>query len=136
MVNGHFLMVHDDHLLLLDYAAHVKVRGEKFSKKKNYVIVAINGDYYHRQKYGDHAASVKKRRQQLLAVPSVDEVIVFNEPDPREILFQYHPDYLVKGPDYASKDIAEASLCHDLGIKIMIRPGHYILSSSDMVRRS
>lgn len=115
-------MLHADHVELLEYAAQY---GE--------LLVGINGHAANVLKYQDKAVPVESRRRVLQALRAVQEVLVFEGPDPRELLRQVQPDLLVKGPDYQGIPIPEDQVCQELGVKILYRPGLRLYSSSSIL---
>jgi D-beta-D-heptose 7-phosphate kinase/D-beta-D-heptose 1-phosphate adenosyltransferase len=100
--NGCFDVLHKGHLTLLKQAREL---GDK-------LVVGLNSD-----------ASVKRlkgfdrpfndmitRREQLLLIPYVDEVIIFEEDTPYKLIKELTPDLIVKGGDYTVEEIVG----HDL----------------------
>lgn len=90
--NGVFDILHPGHLELLKYA---KSLGQK-------LIVGINDDESVRRLKGEGRPvnDFITRKRQLETLPWVDEVVVFTEDTPQEILEKIRPDIIVKGGDY------------------------------------
>ena len=76
------------------------------------------------------------RADVLAALEAVDLVVVFEEDTPLELIRQVRPAVLVKGSDYAKKDVVGHDIVEADGgevILIDLVPGH---STSSMVARS
>ena len=93
--NGVFDILHPGHLELLKYAKNL---GQK-------LIVGINDDESVRRLKGDGRPvnNFLTRKQQLEMLPWVDEVVVFGEDTPQQILEIIRPDIIVKGGDYTTQ---------------------------------
>jgi len=123
--NGCFDIIHPGHIDLLRRA---KAFGDK-------LIVGINSDSSVRRIKGDGRPFMdqESRRTVLLALDSVDEVVIFDEPTPAEIIGQLMPDVLVKGGDWAPGEIVGADIVIANGGEVHSLPlvdGH---SSSSIV---
>lgn len=90
--NGVFDILHIGHLKLLRYA---KTLG-------NRLIVGINSDASVKRLKGDLRPINKQdtRKESLLELGFVDDVIVFDEDTPLEAITKLEPDIIVKGGDY------------------------------------
>ncbi len=90
--NGVFDILHIGHLKLLRYA---KTLG-------NRLIVGINSDSSVKRIKGDLRPinDQHTRKESLLELGFVDEVIVFEEETPLETITELEPDIIVKGGDY------------------------------------
>jgi rfaE bifunctional protein nucleotidyltransferase chain/domain len=100
-VNGTFDVLHPGHIRLLTYA---KGLGD-------YLLVAIDSDWRAAELKGSarpiHPFAVRK--EMLLALKPVDEVVVFNSADELEsIIKDNNIDYIVKGSDHKN-DYVEGS---------------------------
>jgi D-beta-D-heptose 7-phosphate kinase/D-beta-D-heptose 1-phosphate adenosyltransferase len=78
---------------------------------------------------------VEERREMLLALDSVDQVIVFDEPTPLLLIEALRPDVLVKGPDYAGRECCGATLVESYGGRVVIPNWPVIQSSTRIVER-
>lgn len=104
--NGVFDLLHPGHVRYLQAA---RALGDK-------LIVAINSDRSVRAlgKAPDRPINPENDRAEVLrALACVDEVVIFDEPDPHAIISKIQPDILVKGADWAEdaiigRDVVEA----------------------------
>lgn len=103
-VNGTFDVLHLGHLRLLNYA---KTLGK--------VTVAIDSDIRVRQLKGlDRPVNTQQERtEMLLALKSVDNVIVFNT-DKELVDLICECDIMVKGSDYEGKRIIGEDVCKQI----------------------
>lgn len=95
--NGCFDILHVGHLRLLEQARRLGDR----------LVVGLNSDASVRRLKGASRPirCAADRAEMLRALPWVDEVVVFNEDTPAELIKQLRPDVLVKGGDYQLEDI-------------------------------
>jgi len=100
--NGCFDILHTGHLTLLKEA---RKRGDK-------LIVGLNSDASVKRLKGALRPinNVDVRREQLELIPYVDEVIVFDNDTPYQLIKDVQPDLIVKGGDYTVEEIVG----HDL----------------------
>ena len=99
--NGCFDMLHPAHLKLLRYC-----------KSLGYVIVGINSDDSVRRLKGATRPyfSEKDRKFMLESCKWVDDVCVFDEDTPYNLIKQVNPDIIVKGGDYKYEEIVGSDL--------------------------
>jgi len=95
--NGCFDILHRMHIELL---AFCKSRGD-------YVVVGLNSDESVKALKGDNRPIFcqEDRKKVLEALEYVDEVIIFDEERPYNLVKELRPDEIVKGGDYKVKDI-------------------------------
>ena len=95
--NGCFDIIHRGHLELMSYCKSI---GSK-------VIVGINSDDSIRRLKGESRPINKcnDRKFMLESLKYVDEVIVFNENTPLNLIKKIKPDIIVKGGDYSPEDV-------------------------------
>ena len=100
--NGCFDVLHKGHLTLLKEARSL---GDK-------LVVGLNSDGSVKRLKGDTRPfnDLETRREQLELIPYVDEVVVFYEDTPYELIKEIKPDLIVKGGDYTVEEIVG----HDL----------------------
>lgn len=96
-LNGVFDIIHQGHISLLKFA---KSLGGK-------VIVAINSDKSVKKIKGNDRPyqNQELRRNILIQLKTVDEVIVFNENKPNKLIEELEPDIIVRGSEYTVKEI-------------------------------
>ena len=95
--NGVFDILHTGHLKLLEYA----------KSKGNKLIVGINSEESVKRLKGSNRPvnNHMLRKEQLLALPWVDEVHIFKEDTPLELMNWLNPDLIIKGGDYIIKTV-------------------------------
>jgi rfaE bifunctional protein nucleotidyltransferase chain/domain len=94
--NGCFDVLHRGHV---EYLEKSKALGNK-------LIVGLNSDASVRElKPGRPINSQDDRRAVLLALRCVDEVIIFDEPTPFELIQRISPDIITKGGDYSPDQV-------------------------------
>ena len=100
--NGCFDILHKGHLTLLKEA---RTLGDR-------LIVGLNSDASVSRLKGKTRPinDVNVRQEQLELIPYVDEVIIFEEDTPYELIQSLKPDLIVKGGDYTVPEIVG----HDL----------------------
>ena len=100
--NGCFDVLHRGHFELL-----------KYCKSLGYVIVGLNSDTSVRSLKGKDRPifSQEDRKFMLLSCKYVDEVCVFDEDTPYDLIKQTRPDIIVKGGDYTVGTVVGSDLC-------------------------
>jgi D-beta-D-heptose 7-phosphate kinase / D-beta-D-heptose 1-phosphate adenosyltransferase len=90
--NGCFDILHAGHFHLLKHAREL---GDK-------LVVGLNSDASVKKLKGNSRPinSIEKRIEQLTLLPWVDDVIVFDEETPIELIEKIQPSIIVKGGDY------------------------------------
>src|SRR4051812_12032389 len=98
--NGCFDIIHPGHIDLLEKA---KALGTK-------LVVGINSDRSVRsiKGQGRPLQNQEARRTVLLGLKAVDEVVIFDELTPENIIREIKPDVLVKGGDWKEDEIIGA----------------------------
>ena len=94
--NGCFDVLHRGHVELL-----------KYSKSLGTVVVGLNSDQSVKNLKGENRPffSEEDRKFMLESCKYVDEVIIFNEETPYNLIKKINPDIIVKGGDYKSDDV-------------------------------
>lgn len=112
--NGTFDILHLGHVTYL----------QKARKTADILIVGVNTDRSVRS-YKDPSRPVNPqgdRIQVLAALECVDFAILFNDPTPLKLIKKIKPDVLVKGADWAIKNIAGAREVLAWGGKVRLIP--------------
>jgi rfaE bifunctional protein nucleotidyltransferase chain/domain len=95
--NGCFDLLHVGHIELLKYCKSLD----------GYVIVAINSDNSIKKLKGDKRPinNQETRKHILQSIKYVDEVVIFEEETPLEIIREIQPNIIIKGGDYKKEDV-------------------------------
>jgi D-beta-D-heptose 7-phosphate kinase/D-beta-D-heptose 1-phosphate adenosyltransferase len=126
--NGCFDLLHPGHVTLLAGARAACDRR----------VVGLNGEasVTRLTGAGRPVQTVAARAEVLAALEAVDLVVVFDQDTPYELIGAVRPTILVKGADYAGKEVVGRDIVEALGgevILIDLVPGH---STTAMVERS
>ncbi|MFG3619297.1 D-glycero-beta-D-manno-heptose 1-phosphate adenylyltransferase [Nocardia sp. NPDC047654] len=111
---GCFDLLHPGHVSLLRRA---RAMGDA-------LVVCLNSDASVRRLKGPHRPIVpaRDRARLLVALSSVDAVVVFDESAPSALLDRLRPDVWVKGGDYTGVDLPEAAVVRGYGGEIALIP--------------
>jgi D-sedoheptulose 7-phosphate isomerase len=125
--NGCFDLLHAGHVDLLERARSLGDR----------LIVGINSDASIRAIKGNGrpVQTAEARQAILLALRSVDEVRVFDEPTPESLIKSIRPDVLVKGGDWSRDEIIGADFVESYGGKVLSLPLKGDYSSSAIIEQ-
>lgn len=95
--NGCFDILHRGHFELL----------EKSKAFGDYLIVGLNSDSSVRRLKGSSRPinSQEDRKKALESIKFVDEVVIFDEDTPYNLILQLKPDIITKGSDYTISDV-------------------------------
>ncbi len=112
--NGCFDVLHPGHIKLLKQARGLGSR----------LIVGINSDDSVRKikGVGRPLFSQEERREVLLSLDAVDEVLIFDELTPERLIKEIAPDILVKGGDWKEGEIIGADFVRERGGKVVSLP--------------
>ena len=105
--NGCFDLLHLGHI---DYLGKAADEGDR-------LIVGVNTDVSTKKLKGAHRPinNEEQRTMILASLSFVDAVVLFNEDTPYELIKIVQPDVLIKGADYAIKDIVGADIVQAKG---------------------
>ncbi len=100
--NGCFDIIHRGHLELL-----------KYCKTLGYVVVGLNSDNSVKRLKGQERPinNQSDRKHLLECLKFVDEVIIFDEDTPINLINQIQPDVVVKGGDYKAEEVIGSNVC-------------------------
>jgi D-beta-D-heptose 7-phosphate kinase/D-beta-D-heptose 1-phosphate adenosyltransferase len=130
MTNGCFDLLHPGHVALLEAARR---EGQR-------LVVAINSDASVRRLKGEGRPLVPEaeRAEVLLALESVERVVVYGEDTPLELVKALLPDVLVKGADWALDAIvgrAEVEAAGGRVVRVATLPGRSTTAIVERIRR-
>ena len=125
--NGCFDLIHPGHIDLLERA---KALGTK-------LVVGINSDRSVRSIKGPRRPfqTEDERKAVLLGLKAVDEVFIFDETTPEQLIRKVRPDVLVKGGDWPVEEIIGADFVLENGGRVHSLPLVAGFSSSAIVER-
>lgn len=125
--NGCFDLLHPGHVDLLNRA---RALGDR-------LIVGINSDRSVERIKGPGRPiqTENDRRAVLLGLRAVDEVVIFDEQTPEELIRRIAPDILVKGGDWKPDEIIGADFVHAKGGRVVSLPLLDGFSSSSIIDR-
>ena len=111
--NGCFDIVHIGHVRLLEYC-----------KQFGNVVVGLNSDLSVTNLKGSERPinNVNDRKEFLLALRFVDEVVIFEEQTPLKLIKKIKPDIIVKGGDYRIEEIIGSREVLNYGGEVKIFP--------------
>ncbi|MBF0211508.1 MAG: D-glycero-beta-D-manno-heptose 1-phosphate adenylyltransferase [Desulfamplus sp.] len=108
--NGCFDILHAGHVAYLDAA----------SNQGDILVVGLNSDNSVKKIKGEMRPIVSQthRAKVLAALECVDYVVIFDEPDPENLIKKIAPDVLVKGADWSEEKIIGSDFVKKLGGKV------------------
>lgn len=123
--NGCFDLIHPGHIDLLTRA---RALGDR-------LVVGINSDesVCRIKGVGRPFIDQESRREILLALRVVDQVEIFDEPTPENLIKRLNPDVLVKGGDWKPDEIIGADFVTANGGKVFSLPLKHGFSSTNIV---
>ncbi len=125
--NGCFDILHPGHVDLLERA---RALGSK-------LVVGLNGDNSVRAIKGPGRPfqDEEARKSVLLGLSAVDEVIIFEELTPENLIKRISPDVLVKGGDWKESEIIGADFVKASGGKVFSLPLINGFSTSEIIEK-
>jgi D-beta-D-heptose 7-phosphate kinase / D-beta-D-heptose 1-phosphate adenosyltransferase len=123
---GCFDLLHAGHVASLEAARRLGDR----------LVVCLNSDASVRRLKGPERPVVPQadRARVLRALACVDDVVIFDEDTPSEVLRRVRPDVWAKGGDYDASSLPEAEVLAEWGGRAVVLPYLSGRSTSDMVR--
>ena len=125
--NGCFDILHIGHIRCLEEA----------KKRGDFLIVALNSDRSIRSIKGPSRPFTPEgeRAEVLSALACVDYVVIFDEPDPLELISSLKPNILVKGGDWTPETTIGREVVEGTGGKVVIIPQIQGVSTSTIIDR-
>jgi len=125
--NGCFDLLHPGHMRSLEMAREL---GDA-------LIVGLNSDASVRQLKGEGRPILpeRERAEILAALESVDAVVIFDDPTPREVIARLLPDVLVKGGDWPGDKIVGREEVEAAGGRVVSLPVVPGYSTSAILRK-
>jgi len=128
--NGCFDLIHPGHIALLEAARR---EGDR-------LVVALNSDASVRGLKGEGRPVVPQteRAELLLALETVDRVVLYDEPTPIAAIRALRPDVLVKGADWPADQVvgrAEVEAAGGRLVRVTLVPGRSTSAIVDRIRR-
>lgn len=125
--NGCFDILHAGHTRYLSEAR----------KLGDVLVLALNSDRSVRTLKGETRPIVPEaeRAEVLAALSSVDYVTVFDESTPLELIEFLRPDVIVKGGDWAEKDIVGADAVRTWGGRVAVMPEVEGASTTNIIEK-
>ena len=113
--NGCFDVIHHGHAKFLRQCRRLGDR----------LIVGLNSDASVRRLKGPNRpiCNQVERWGVLEELRSVDDVILFEEDTPCELIKRIRPDIIVKGPGYSEANMPEAAIVREWGGRVVILDG-------------
>lgn len=109
--NGVFDILHKGHIQLLQFAKSLGKR----------LVVGINSDLSTRKLKGEGRPinSEENRKAVLQSLACVDEVVIFNELQPTQLINILQPDIVVKGGEWTAEEVRERDrISHSIQVKV------------------
>jgi rfaE bifunctional protein nucleotidyltransferase chain/domain len=128
--NGVFDLLHPGHVRYLQQARRLGDR----------LIVGVNSDRSVRENKGPGRPITpeRERAEVVAALACVDDVIVFDEATPHELIARIQPDVLVKGADWAEDAIVGRDIVEARGgrvVRVTVEPGHSTTAIVEKIKR-
>lgn len=127
LANGVFDLLHVGHVRYLEGA---KALGDR-------LVVAVNSDASTRACKGPGRPIVPEdeRAELVAALACTDLVLVFDEPDVREVIRALRPDVHAKGTDYTPESIPERAEVESYGGRVAVTGDSKNHSTTALLRR-
>ena len=125
--NGCFDLLHRGHVHVLRAARACA----------DLLIVGINSDQSVKQIKGPTRPALPEsdRCELLGAMEMVDFVILFNEPDPHNLISAIRPDVLVKGGDWNTEKIIGSDMVEEADGRVVVVPYIKGFSTTEIIER-
>jgi rfaE bifunctional protein nucleotidyltransferase chain/domain len=110
--NGCFDLLHKGHI-------HLLLQSKKIC---DHLIVGLNSDMSIKKIKGDNRPieNEEKRFKNLVSLGCVDDIIIFSETTPLNVIKDIVPDILIKGRDYKKEEIVGSNVVMKNGGKVIL----------------
>ncbi|WP_257461133.1 adenylyltransferase/cytidyltransferase family protein [Archangium lipolyticum] len=127
LANGVFDLIHVGHVRYLEGAKELA----------DYLVVAVNSDASTRAYKGPGRPHIPEgeRAEMVAALACTDRVVVFDEPNVRNIIRELKPDVHVKGTDYTPDTIPEADEVRAYGGRVAVAGDPKNHSTTELAKR-
>jgi rfaE bifunctional protein nucleotidyltransferase chain/domain len=127
LANGVFDLIHVGHVRYLEGAKELA----------DYLVVAVNSDASTRAYKGPGRPHIpeRERAEMVAALACTDQVLVFDEPNVRNIIRALKPDVHVKGTDYTPDTIPEADEVRAYGGRVAVAGDPKNHSTTELAQR-
>ena len=125
--NGCFDILHAGHVMYLEKAAALG----------DVLIVGLNSDASVKRIKGPQRPVIPENERALVlsALYFVDHIVLFDEPDPGNLIQKIRPAVLVKGADWEEDRIVGAQFVKENGGRVRRVSFEYRVSTSDIIDR-
>ena len=127
LANGVFDLLHVGHVRYLEGAKELA----------DYLVVAVNSDASTRAYKGPGRPHISEneRAEMVAALACTDRVLLFDEPNVRNIIRALKPDIQVKGTDYTPDTVPEADEVRAYGGRVAVAGDPKDHSTTELARR-
>lgn len=100
-----------------------------------HLIVGVNGDRRAHEIKDIVLFNAEERSGIVGAIAFVDEVVIFEQDTPKELIGVICPDAFVKGGDWVAEELPEYETCRKLGIEVVCIDSTKDMHSSELKER-
>ena len=127
LANGVFDLIHVGHVRYLEGAKELA----------DYLVVAVNSDASTRAYKGPGRPHIPEgeRAEMVAALACTDRVLLFDEPNVRNIIRALKPDIQVKGTDYTPDTVPEADEVRAYGGRVAVAGDPKNHSTTELAQR-
>ena len=100
-----------------------------------HLTVGVNGDRRTHEIKEHVLFNAEERADIVGAIAYVDEVIIFEQDTPQELIGVVCPDVFVKGGDWVAEELPEYDACQKTGVNVVCLDGTRPIHSSELKRR-
>lgn len=120
--NGCFDVLHVGHIRLFEFARSCG----------DYLVVGLNSDESIKSIKGNDRPIIwqEERKEFLMSIRWIDDVIIFNEPNPLALIKRVKPHILVKGEDWKNKKVIGSEIVDE--VVFFPHQGH---STTDIIKK-